>query len=190
MSIATALQALQTAKANIASAITQRGGTVNSGDGFADFAACIGTIPQGSSEPSAPTNFEIHQVKISTNLTGSGQTLLSGVQFIKDHINDAGFMVMIIPIALLATGTAGVGFAYRGNRPICEKIGGGGYYYGVKTGSSGSSVSNQNSGNPLKTAEWNGFPSVDSTGRLYVNCNTTSGAYPAGDYLVMLAVLE
>lgn len=190
MTIATALQALQQAKTNIASAITQRGGTVNSGDGFSDFAACVATIPQGSSAPSTPVNFEVHKVKVSTKLTGSGQTLLSGVQFIKDHFNDPGFMVIIMPVTTLPTGTAGVGFAQRGNRPICEKIGGGGYYYGVKTGSNGTSVSNQNSGNPLTTAEWNGFPSVDSTGRFYVNCNTTSGSYPAGDYLIMLAVME
>lgn len=190
MSIATALQALQKARTDIANAITQRNGTVNSGDGFVDFAACIATIPQGSSEPITPSNFEIHKVTVSSALTGSGKTLLSGVQFIKDHINDDGFMVIIVPITAVPTGTSGVGFAYRGNRPMCEKIGGGGYYYGIKTGSNGTSITNQNSGNPLTTAEWNGFPSVESNGRLYVNCNTTSGAYPAGDYLVMLAVLE
>ena len=187
MSIATSLQALQKAKTDIANAITQMDGVVSSGDGFADFAACIGTIPQGST---APVNFEIHRVNVPTTLTGSGKDLLTGSQFIKDHINDEGFAVTIINVTPLPWGTAGVCFAYRGNRPICVKASSGGYYYGVKTYSGGSSVGNQSSGNPFPTAEWNGHPNADSTGRLYVNCNSTNGAYPAGDYLIVLAVVE
>lgn len=45
MSIATNLQRLVTAKSNIASAITAKGGTVNQGDGFEEFPADILTIP-------------------------------------------------------------------------------------------------------------------------------------------------
>lgn len=48
MSIATSLAALQQAKTDIAAAITNKGGTVNTGDGFADFAADIATISAGS----------------------------------------------------------------------------------------------------------------------------------------------
>jgi len=55
MSILTEITRLQTAKSDIASAITAKGGTVNSGDGFSDFAADIGTIPTGGSAP-LPSN--------------------------------------------------------------------------------------------------------------------------------------
>ena len=47
MSIATQISALQADKTAIANAITDKGGTVNSGDGFDDFATDIGTIPTG-----------------------------------------------------------------------------------------------------------------------------------------------
>ena len=47
MSISTSITALQTAKTNIANAITEKGGTVNAGDGFSDFATDIGTITGG-----------------------------------------------------------------------------------------------------------------------------------------------
>lgn len=47
MSIGSSLSALQTAKSDIATAITAAGGTVDAGDGFADFAADIATIPEG-----------------------------------------------------------------------------------------------------------------------------------------------
>lgn len=45
--IAENLAALQQAKTDIASAITNKGGTVNVGDGFSSFAADIATIPSG-----------------------------------------------------------------------------------------------------------------------------------------------
>lgn len=51
MSISSSLTALQAAKTNIAAAITAKGGTVNEGDGFADFAADIGTISGGGTMP-------------------------------------------------------------------------------------------------------------------------------------------
>lgn len=50
MSIATQITALQADKAAIATAITNKGGTVNPGDGFDDFAADIATIPSGSTQ--------------------------------------------------------------------------------------------------------------------------------------------
>lgn len=54
MSIATSLAALRQAKTDIAVAITDKGGTVNTGDGFADFAADIATISVGVSEGVSP----------------------------------------------------------------------------------------------------------------------------------------
>lgn len=48
MSIASALTRLQQASADIASAITNKGGIVNSGDGFEEYPADILTIPTGS----------------------------------------------------------------------------------------------------------------------------------------------
>ena len=185
MSIATSLQALQKAKTDIATAITQMDGVVGNGDGFADFAACIETIPQGS-----PVSVEIHRITIQTALTGTGKNLLTGSQFIKDHYGDIGFTVAVINVTPLTWGTAGVGFAYRGNRPMLAKASSGGYYYGTKAYSSGSAVGFQATGADFSTAEWNGHLNVDSTGRLYVNCNTTNGAYQAGEYIIMLAVIE
>lgn len=49
MSIATNLQRLVTAKSDIADAITAKGGTVNQGDGFEEFAEDIASIPSGGS---------------------------------------------------------------------------------------------------------------------------------------------
>lgn len=48
MSIADTIGLLQAAKTNIAQAIREKGGTVNAGDGFADFPADIRTIPTGA----------------------------------------------------------------------------------------------------------------------------------------------
>lgn len=50
MSIATQISALQQDKTDIATAITNKGGTVSSGDGFDDFAADIATIPSGGGD--------------------------------------------------------------------------------------------------------------------------------------------
>lgn len=50
MSVTTALAALQAAHTDISAAITSKGGTVNTGDGFSDFATGIGTI-------SVPSNY-------------------------------------------------------------------------------------------------------------------------------------
>ena len=52
MSVTTALAALQAAHTDISAAITSKGGTVNTGDGFSDFATGIGTITSGT--PSVP----------------------------------------------------------------------------------------------------------------------------------------
>lgn len=53
--IAQNLTALQNAKAAIAEAITDKGGELQTGDGFADFAAAILAIPTVSEDPSAPS---------------------------------------------------------------------------------------------------------------------------------------
>jgi hypothetical protein len=66
MSIATQISALQTDKTNIASAITNKGGTVNSGDGFDNFADDILTI-------SASTPTQTKSVTITTNTTTTVQ---------------------------------------------------------------------------------------------------------------------
>src|SRR5574344_2154207 len=60
MSISDSLTALQTAKSDIATAITAKGGTVHEGDGFSDFATDIGTITGGGSGDPAlsPINSE------------------------------------------------------------------------------------------------------------------------------------
>ena len=50
MAISDKLTRLSTAHDNIAAAIATKGGTVNTGDGFEDFAADIATIPQSSGE--------------------------------------------------------------------------------------------------------------------------------------------
>ncbi len=66
MSIASALARLQQASEDIASAITTKGGTVNSGDGFEEYPADILTIPTGSG---------VVAVSITASATGSSVTL-------------------------------------------------------------------------------------------------------------------
>ena len=56
MSIANEISALATDRQDIATAITNKGGTVNAGDGFDNFATDIGTIPTGGINPSLLDN--------------------------------------------------------------------------------------------------------------------------------------
>jgi len=56
MTIAQQISALQQDKTDIATAITNKGGTVNSGDGFDDFATDIATIPAGGGDTITATN--------------------------------------------------------------------------------------------------------------------------------------
>ena len=73
MSISTSLAALKTAKTDIANAITAKGGTVNAGDGFADFAADVGTIPEGGGG------------SLDARIDGSLTSVSSGVLAIKEY---------------------------------------------------------------------------------------------------------
>jgi len=66
MSIASALTRLQQASADIASAITNKGGIVNSGDGFEEYPADILTIPTGSG---------VVDVTITASVTSTSVTL-------------------------------------------------------------------------------------------------------------------
>ena len=66
MSIASAIQRLQQASADIATAITDKGGVVNSGDGFEEFPADIRTIPTGSG---------VVDVTITASVTSTSVTL-------------------------------------------------------------------------------------------------------------------
>lgn len=60
MSIASSLAALQAARDDIANAIAAMGGTVNEGDGFADFADDIGTIPSGGVTETEPKDVNFY----------------------------------------------------------------------------------------------------------------------------------
>ena len=79
MSISDSLTALQTAKSDIATAITAKGGTVNAGDGFSDFATDIGTITGGGTTPDiTPINSSgrpYGAVQLSSNITSIGSTV-------------------------------------------------------------------------------------------------------------------
>lgn len=63
--IAENLQRLVDAKSDIADAITAKGGTVNSGDGFEEFPADIATIPSGGN----PLKYGANPVRVSKDLT-------------------------------------------------------------------------------------------------------------------------
>lgn len=73
--IAQSLTALSTAKSNIATAITNKGGTVNSGDGFTDFAADIGTISTGMSLPLGITEMKSGSFKPGSDTICSGYAI-------------------------------------------------------------------------------------------------------------------
>lgn len=66
MSIASAIARLQQASADIATAITNKGGIVNSGDGFEEYPADILTIPTGSG---------VVEVTITASVTSTSVTL-------------------------------------------------------------------------------------------------------------------
>ena len=75
MSIATQISALQTDKTNIASAITTKGGTVSSGDGFDNFASDILTIPTGGGGQTQTKSLSVTYNGSYTVLPDSGYTL-------------------------------------------------------------------------------------------------------------------
>lgn len=75
MSIATQISALQTDKTNIASAITTKGGTVNSGDGFDNFASDILTIPTGGGGQTQTKSLSVTSNGSYTVLPDTGYTL-------------------------------------------------------------------------------------------------------------------
>ena len=75
MSIATQISALQTDKNNIANAITTKGGTVSSGDGFDNFASDILTIPTGGGGQTQTKSLSVTQNGSYTVLPDTGYTL-------------------------------------------------------------------------------------------------------------------
>jgi hypothetical protein len=92
MSILTEISRLQTAKSDIAAAITAKGGTVNSGDGFSDFATDIGTIPTGGGGSPAPVekdvNFYDYDGTLVAGYTIAEAQALSALPTAPDHSAD------------------------------------------------------------------------------------------------------
>lgn len=78
MSIASEITRLQTAKANIKSAITEKGGTVLSTDTLSQYADCIRSIPTGGSS-SGEYIWEVYDGNITTYSTETGTTPLSSI---------------------------------------------------------------------------------------------------------------
>ena len=78
MSIASEITRLQTAKANIKSAITEKGGTVLSTDTLSQYADCIRSIPTGGSS-SGEYVWEVYDGNITTYSTETGTTPLSSI---------------------------------------------------------------------------------------------------------------
>lgn len=78
MSIASEITRLQTAKSNIKSAITEKGGTVSSTDTLSQYADCIRSIPTGSSA-SGEYVWEVYDGNITTYSTETGVLPLSSI---------------------------------------------------------------------------------------------------------------
>lgn len=86
MSIATSLAALQQAKTDIASAITNKGGTVNTGDGFADFAAAVTAIPAGTQVQTATGTLSMTAIS-GGGVSGHDYSGVIDVGFVPDFIS-------------------------------------------------------------------------------------------------------
>lgn len=82
--IAQSLSALVSAKTAIATAITEKGGTVNSGDGFSDFAADIATITGGGGDEALTEEV----TRLRKLIDGSATTLIvpSGITSVKQYL--------------------------------------------------------------------------------------------------------
>lgn len=78
MSIASEITRLQTAKANIKSAITEKGGTVSSTDTLSQYADCIRSIPTESSA-SGEYVWEVYDGNITTYSTETANLPLSSI---------------------------------------------------------------------------------------------------------------
>ena len=74
MSIYDNLQRLVTAKTNIANAITEMGGTVNTGDGFEAFSDDIATIPTGLLENELPIHVDDIGISPSSAVSSISKT--------------------------------------------------------------------------------------------------------------------
>ena len=86
MSIADKITRLQTAKTNIANAITTKGGTVITGDGFEEFATDIASIPSGGGENKLKKLFTGETVLITADDL-DGTTSLSNISGFQSRRN-------------------------------------------------------------------------------------------------------
>ena len=99
--IAENLQRLQTARTNIASAITTKGGTVTSGDGFEDFATDIATIPSGGGQAETDLSNLISRTN-NTSLTIPNSVTVIGANA---FVGWAGLTSVTIPNGVTSIGT-------------------------------------------------------------------------------------
>ena len=120
MSIASSLEALAQAKADIADAIVAQGGTVGEGDGFADFATDIATIVTGYklevTEQTQATN-----VPIITYLPRDVSEIIGAILIYKSTSSQQSlqgqiFNARISDFAWGAYKVQGTGYLYTGTR--------------------------------------------------------------------------
>lgn len=132
--------------------------------------------------------FEVHKITVASDLSSGYNVLLSNNQFIKDHYQDDGFVVTITPLTPPASGVAGqICYCYSANRPYCytndEDV------CQIRVITNATAVSFSRGTSKANEASYNGFLYVNSAGEVKMQ-NTASVVLNAGDYLIMLAVVE
>lgn len=121
MSTADLINRLITAKNSIATKITSMGGTVTEGDGFEDFSADIGTIPQGSTEH----GYKKWTVTLPSEVSSGIVTFVEADPTIIQHCEDDNAIARITWEGDSTTlGTYRVSSASNANTPISTGISG------------------------------------------------------------------
>lgn len=132
---------------------------------------------------------EVHRITIANDLTSGSHILLAGSDFVEEHRNKDGFVLSLTSLTPAAAGTPAVAFSRSCNRVLVQE---GTYKFSslcfYSTGS-GRSVKTQNAMANQEVYNLSIPYAYGNNGDVYVNSSTT---YPllAGDYLLMLAVVE
>ena len=134
------------------------------------------------------TLMEVHKITVASDLSSGYNVLLSNNQFIKDHYQDDGFVVTLTPLTPPTSGVNGqICYGYAANRPYLYSDSG--HCYKIRAVTTTTLVSFSRDNKKAYESSYDGILYVNSAGEVKMQ-NTASVVLNAGDYLIMLSVVE